>query len=67
MMRTIIAVVGRVFVRCIRDHFDDRLEVLFLTGRNVLIERLIKFLKLGYRDESGRNCLAIEAEDRFLI
>ena len=66
-MRTIIAVVGRVFVRCIGGHFDDHLEVLFLTGRNVRIEEIIKPLKLDYRDESRRSCLAIEAEHRFLI
>ena len=66
-MRTIIAVVGRVFVRCIGGHFDDHLEVLFLTGRNVRIEEIMKLLKLDYRVESGRSRLAIEAEHRFLI
>lgn len=63
-MWPIIAVVGRVFMRC---HFDDHLEVRFLTGRNVRIERIMKSFKLDWRDGSGRSCLAIEAEHQFLM
>lgn len=66
-MRTIVAVAGRVFVQCMRDHFDDHLEVFFVTKRNVRIERITQFFKLDDRDESGRSCLAIEAEYQFLI
>lgn len=67
VMRTTIAVVVRVFVRCNRDHFGNRLEVRLLTGRNVLMERVIKFLRRDDRNESGWSCLAIEAEHLFLI
>ena len=67
VMRSIIAVSGRVFVRCISDHLDDHPVVLFLTERNVRIEGIIKFFKLDDSDESGRRWLAIEAEHRFLI
>lgn len=66
-MRTAIAVVGRVFVQCIRGHFDDHLEVLSLAERHVRSERIIKFLKLDYRDGRRRSYAAIEAEHRFLV
>lgn len=64
VVRTTIAVVGRVFVQDTRVHFDDRLKALFQTERNV---RIIKLFKLDYRNESGRSRLPIEAEHRFLI
>lgn len=67
VVRTTIAVVGRVFVQGTRIHFDDRLEALFQTERNVRSERIIKLFKLDYRNESGRSRLHIEAEHRFLI
>lgn len=66
-MRTTIVVVGRVFVQCIRAHFDDDPEGLSLAERNVRSERIIKFLKLDNRNERGRSCAAIEAEYVFLI
>lgn len=66
-MRTTIAVVGRVFVQCIRAHFDDHLEILSLAERNVRSERIIKFLKLDNRNERRRGCTAIKAEYQFLI
>lgn len=64
MMRTIIAVVGRVFVQCIGGCFDDDIEVRVLIGRNVRIERIIVLFLL---DRDGRSCLAIEVEHQFLI
>lgn len=64
VMRTAVAVVGRVFVQCIRGHFDDRLEVLSLAERS---ERIIKFLKLDYCDGSKKSYATIEAEHPFLI
>lgn len=67
VMRTTIAVVGRVFVECTRAHFDDHLEVLSQAEQNVRSERIINFLKLDYRDESRRSYTAIEAEHRFLV
>lgn len=67
-MRTTIAVVGRVFVHCIRAHVDDHPEVLSLAERNVRSERIIKFLKLDNRNERRRRSGAvIEAEYQFLI
>lgn len=66
-MRTTIAVVGRVFVQCIRAHFDDHLEVLSRAERNVRIERIIKILKLDNRDGTRRSYATIETEHRFLI
>lgn len=64
LMRTIIAMVSRMFVHYMRNRFDDRLEVIFPTERNV---RIMNFFMLNYRDESGRSWPAIEAERRFLI
>lgn len=67
VMRTTVAVVGRVFVRCIRAHFDDHLEVLSLAERNVRIELIIKILGLDNRDETRRSYAAIEAEHLFFV
>lgn len=64
VMRTISAVVGGVLDRGLRRHFDDHLEVSFLTERNV---RIMNSFKLDCRDGSGRSCLTIEAEHQFLI
>lgn len=64
MMRTMIAVVGRVFVQCIGDRLDDDIEVRIVTGRNV---RIIELFWLNCRVESGGSCHAMEAEHQFLI
>lgn len=52
-----------VFVRTMRDHFDDRPEA-FLTGRGV---RVVMVLRIDGPDERCRSCLAIEAEYWLLI
>lgn len=66
-MRTAIAVAGRVVVRRIRDHLDDDLEGLLLTGRYMRIEQSVEHLSHNDRDGSGRSCRAIEAEHQVLI
>lgn len=64
LMRTMIAVVGRMFVEGRRNRFDNRLEDIFPTERNV---RIMNVFRRNDRDESGRSCPAVEAEHRCLI
>lgn len=66
-MRAVIAVIVRVSVQCMRDELGVEPEALFLTGRNVPIERIIELFNLNYRDERRRSWSAIEPEHRSLV
>lgn len=64
VMWTVSAVVGRLFVQCAGDNFDDLLGSVFLIARNVGIS---KFFRLADSDERGRSVFTVEAEHWLLI
>ncbi|MDD1521296.1 hypothetical protein DAA51_20335 [Bradyrhizobium sp. WBAH10] len=67
VMRTVIAVVGRMFVQCIGEDFDEDIGGGHLTGLDGWIERNVDLARFSSDDESERSCVAIESEHPFLI